>query len=263
MNCSFPRSWFLTVVAVLLFAATSLAQTTTITVTAPAPDGAYVGNVYVDPYTGTIGNSTTSVPVICDDWSNNTYLQESWTANVNTIAPLTGTPMYATGTASANQTLYTELAWLGSQLLANSNNPTLQAEYSFAIWQLTYPSYPGTNPDSQTPFAYLSSLGTTDNANNILAAAQMYLCEATGSAGGPACAGYTSSAANYNAAGWEVLTPTGTSCTSAPSTCPTWPAQEFLVYTPEASTIVMLGVELLGILALAFFFRRRALQPVS
>jgi len=262
MTCSSPKHWFLTAVAVLLFATSSLAQTTTtITVTNPAPDGAYVGDVYVDPYTGTIGNSTTSVPVICDDWSNNTYLQESWTSTVNTISPLTGTPLYATGTASANQTLYNELVWLGTQLLANSSNPTLQAEISFAIWQLTYPSYPGTNPDSQNPFAYLTSLGTS--ASQILAGAQNYLCEAAGSAGGSACTGYTSQGANFNAAGWEVLTPTGTTCTSAPNTCPTWPAQEFLVYTPEASTMVMLGAGVLGLLAMAFFFRRKALQPAA
>src|SRR5690348_17547289 len=55
--------------AVSLFGTVASADTT-ITLTGVG-DQATVGNVYVDPYTATIGTAT-NVPVICDDWSNNT-----------------------------------------------------------------------------------------------------------------------------------------------------------------------------------------------
>ena len=259
MNGLFRKYWYLTVVAVLFFASASFAQTTTtMDLTSPG-NGTTLGNVYVDPYTATVGG-VANTTVICDDWSNNSYLNESWTANVNTISSLggklTNAPMFGN-----NQPLYNELAWLGSQLLANyAAKPTLaqqaaQTEISFAIWELTY-GVNGTTKDSTAPAAYLSEYlsGGTSNAEYI--AAQTYLCEATGG-----CQGYAGEA-GYNASGWEILTPNSSDpiCNGGP--CPSSPAQEFLLYTPESSATILFGADMLGLLGLAIVFRRRLLRPI-
>ncbi len=271
MNSSFRKYWILTAVAVFLFASASFAQSTTSVVfTSSAPgNGTTFGGYYMDPYTATVGG-VANTTMICDDWSDNTYLGESWTAyqiNASTVGNSSlGTPMFGN-----NQNLYNELAWLGSQMLANySLAPTTaqqqtETEISFAIWALTWGAN-GTTAETPAPLPYLcsnlggsfsggnnSDTGTCSGltpgsvAANEWAQALSYLSTAEGSE------------SNYSAAGWEILTPkSGTSNPSGDGT-----PQEFLVYTPEASTIVMLGADLLGLLALAFFFRRRIVQPVS
>ena len=60
----------------------ALADSVQMTLTAPPSGGVLWNNqVYVDPYTATI-NGVQSVPVICDDFTDDTYSWESWTANV-------------------------------------------------------------------------------------------------------------------------------------------------------------------------------------
>ena len=45
--------------------------------------------VYVGPYTATVNGSSTQI--ICDDFSDESYVGESWTANVTTLSNLNGT----------------------------------------------------------------------------------------------------------------------------------------------------------------------------
>lgn len=212
--------------AVSLFGTVASADTT-MTLTGVG-DQATVGNVYVDPYTATIG-TTTNVLVICDDWSNNTYQGEQWKATVmsaSTVSnPALGMPMFGN-----NQTLYNEIAYLASNIWANPTDKTTQIEYSFAIWELTYGAN-GTYKDPTDPAAYLSQYGSTyvSAVNNILST--------------------IGSEANYNSAGWIVLNPeVGTSNPSSDGT-----PQEFLTYvnTPEPSTILMLAFGLGGLLLLS------------
>jgi hypothetical protein len=201
-------------------------------------DGATLGDVYVDPYTATVGGAT-NVSVICDDWSNNTYLNESWSATSlsATSVGTSGTPMFGN-----NQTLYNEVTYLASGLMANSTNPTDQTEYSFAIWALTYGAN-GTVEESPAPLAYLAEYGSSSEYQATL----VLICEAEG--GYCAANGLTySGEGNYNSAGWEILTPVpGTSNPSADGT-----PQEFLTYvsTPEPSTILMLVFGIGGLLLL-------------
>jgi len=248
MHNQLQRQWYLTAAAVLVFASASFAQATTSMSLTGVGNGATVGDVYVDPYTGTVGG-VAGTSVICDDWSNNSYVGESWTANVINAAAVasSGTPMFGD-----NQALYNELAWLGSKLLASPTNPTLQAEISFAMWALTYGAN-GTSTDSTSPLTYLSEYGTSAE----LAAAQNYLCEAAG-ATITGCTG--TGEGNYNAAGWEILTPAGQgTCNGSPCGTP----QEFLVYTPESPTAILLGADLLGLATLIFLFRRRMARAES
>jgi len=237
MSSLLRKYWFLTVISLLFFASASLAQTT-LTLTGVG-DGATVGNIYVDPYQGTIGTSSTPASVICDDWADNSYPNTTWNVNVEKIAPtLTGSPLFGN-----NQALYNEAAFLSSLLLATATNTTKQAEISFALWQLTYSSYPYKSAESTTPFAYLAS----NSSSAIYNGAQTYLCEATGG-----CQGYAGEA-SYNASGWEILTPTPGG---------TGESQEFLVYTPESSATILFGADMLGLLGLAIVFRRRLLRPI-
>jgi len=259
MNSLFRKHWFLTAVVVLVFASASFAQTTSVYLSGVG-DGATVWNggsgVYVDPYTATVGG-VQGLSVICDDWANNTYQNESWTANVTTVSSLGSStvPMWAASSTFTQAQLYDALAYLGSQLLANPQNATNQVEVSFAIWELTYSagitnSVPKTDTSNPTTFLAGSSYSGLQSAiTNLIGTA----LATAGSAGN-----------GFNAQGWEILTPvTNDPITCSGGPCPVTPPQEFLVYTPEASTIVMLGADLLGILALAFFFRRRTLQPLS
>jgi len=247
MNGLFRKYGYFTIVAILAFVSASFAQTTTsMTLNTPG-NGTTLGDVYVDPYTATVGG-VSGTTVICDDWSNNSYLGESWTAyqiNAATVSnPSLGTPMWGN-----NQSVYNELAYLGSQLLSiyNPTNPTAaqrieQTELSFAIWQLTWNSATGENPQ---PLSYLSSvLGGTTSPEYQQTLADIQAAQNN---------------SNYSAAGWEILTPEAGTSNPAGDGLP----QEFLVYTPESSTMVLFGADMIGLLALAFFFRRRVLQPIS
>lgn len=218
--------------AVSLFG-TAASADTTMTLTGVG-DQATVGNVYVDPYTATIAGIK-SVPVICDDWSNNTYQGEQWKATVMSAStvgnPALGTPMFGN-----NQTLYNEIAYLASNIWANPTDKTIQTEYSFALWELTYGAN-GTYKDPTDPLAYLAANLSGGTANAEYAATVAALNQAK------------TYEANYNSAGWIVLNPEpGTSIPSSDGT-----PQEFLTYvnTPEPSTILMLAFGLGGLLLLS------------
>jgi len=197
MNKLLRKYWFLTGVSLLFFASASLAQTTTQITLTGVGDGATLGDVYVDPYTATVGG-VTNTPVICDDWSDNTYLPETWTANVNTISTVyTGTsPLFAyskTGNPNGTKTpgtLYAEAAYLAS-LLLNNTNSTQQGEISFALWELTYPYAP--NPESTSPSQYLANMSSS-LPSGFLNQVSYYLGQAAGET-------------NFNTSGWEILTP--------------------------------------------------------
>jgi len=249
MGSMFRRSLFLTVVSILFLASASLAQTVGMELTGVG-DGANYGGVYVDPYTATVGN-TTNVPIICDDWSDEVTMYETWNATVQNASSLTSTPSPLFGD---NPTLYKEAAWLGSQILtaygANPANTNAQIEYSYALWQLTYCSVSGndcTANSNTDPFYKLAGSTYLNTAEADLATA------ISSSGGGPN--------SSFNDAGWQILTPSPTGQGEA---------QEFLTYNygfpvtaPESSPGVLLGADMLGLLGLVFLFRRRLFRPVQ
>jgi len=236
--------WVLTAAAVLLFASASFAQ---VSMQLTGVNGASAGNVYTDPYYGTINGVSTSI--LCDDYGDESYLGETWKANVTSVAQVLTSPnsvKWNAGSAAATQTLYDELAWLALQLLSATPGQQ-QEDYSFAMWQLacsvaTTVNVGGTcsNPES--------TLDAADQkiVNNDISAAENQH--------------YTSGEfANVN-----IYTPISNSqgmCGTS-TKCENTPPQEFIV-VPESSTIVMLGADLLALLALGFFFRRRGLLAAS
>jgi len=271
MNSLFRRYSLLATAAVLVFASATFAQTTQLTLTGVG-DGAVVNSstygfgVYVDPYTATVGG-VAGTAVICDDWSDNTYFNESWTANVISLASLnagtnTSAPMFGANPGTApNPTvnavsqvqLYDELAWLGTQLLGNPNNYANQVATSFALWELTY-NAAGSKMEKPSPYDFLTNSntpGSQASVQNLLN--QAYLAVTT---------------QNFTGDGqWSILTPI-TGNPSDPITCnggscPSTPPQEFLVHTPESSAVILFSADMIGLLALAFVFRRRLLSPLS
>jgi len=251
MSSHLKKYGYLTAVAVLAFASASFAGTTSMDLTGTG-DNATVWDggmgAYVDPYTATVGG-VANTSVICDDWSNNSYVNETWTATVTTVSSLASGPSSAV-MFGANSTLgltqdqlYLEAAWLGTQLLANPTNYANQVAVSFALWELTY-NAAGSATETPTPTAFLagsseSSYQTT--VNTLLANAKSAV------AGG------------YSGIGWEILTPVAGSSNPSSDGTP----QEFLVRTPESSAVVMFSADMLGLLALAFVFRKRLVMPVQ
>ncbi|MFZ0760885.1 MAG: hypothetical protein WAM69_13130 [Candidatus Sulfotelmatobacter sp.] len=76
--------------------------------------------------------------MICDDFNDNVYAGESWTASAINAASLTSSNLSQTlfGTAIGLQG-YTELAYLVNQMFTTNPNSATQAAFSEAIWALT------------------------------------------------------------------------------------------------------------------------------
>src|SRR5258708_38726044 len=121
MNTRQP--WRLSAIA-LLFAPAMFAATVSMTLTSAG--GNISNGVYVNPYTASINGVSTTV--ICDDYVDDSYVGESWTADVHTLSDLTNTRWGPQATQ-----LYNEAAWLSIQLLA-SNDASTRAAISFPIW---------------------------------------------------------------------------------------------------------------------------------
>jgi hypothetical protein len=188
-----------------------------------------LGGVYVGPYYATI-NGQANVPIICDDFVDDSYVGETWKANVTTVASNAPTMMsQRLGLNSSTQsTDYAEAAYLAQQLLGGATCPPgtgscASSDYSgdiqFAIWEIFDPSL---NLNSLLP--------TADSKN-----ASAWLTYASSL--------HLSSAADT---GVLVYSPQGGG-----------PPQEFLGM-PEPSAPLTWAIDLAGICGLVFFVRRRS-----
>jgi len=82
----------------------------------------------IGPYGGTLNGSAASF--YCIDFNHDIVGNTGWTANVTSLA------ISGTGTRLDNPTIYTEMAWMITQMMGTSDQ-TLQAEYQWAIWSLS------------------------------------------------------------------------------------------------------------------------------
>jgi hypothetical protein len=207
-------------------------------------------NVYVGPYTAYINGSLTPTSVICDDFKDDSYIPEYWTADIFSganITPATNTRMaqvvngqFAPGipaiTGTALVQAYNEVGYLAIQLLSAPDAITA-GEIHFALWNVFDP------------------------------AALKYLNDYYGAGNGY----YTAALADYNQAltfkdnpnyisQFTIYSPDtnySITCSPAGAACPTKPPQEFLVRTPEAPFLALLGVDLSGIGALIYLVGRK------
>jgi hypothetical protein len=118
--------------------------------------------VYVGPYNATVNGKSTQI--ICDDFVDDSYVGESWTANVTTLSNLNGTKWGGMANATA---LYDEAAWLATQMLSPkySGNATQVGYLAYALWAVFQPnavkSWLGANSAAwQAVQGWLNSAGT-------------------------------------------------------------------------------------------------------
>lgn len=154
------------------------ARAGTFTLTGPGSNGTVKENngtgVYVGPYVATV-DGVANVQVICDDFADETYINEGWTTNSTTFNS-TGlssatNEYYSSGSNGGSLTqlqAYEQVAWLSEQLTNPSNTTATDAAIQLAIWQIFDSSTLGNFS------TYESSDVTAANNWLALAAAQTY-----------------------------------------------------------------------------------------
>lgn len=254
--------WLGVLAGVLSFAPSGHAQSTvTMTLTTPAgydpnfPNDAFAG-VYVNPYVATItptgGTPYYAIPVICDDFADDTYLNETWGATVlnpTVLSELQQARMYTqiSGTAADKLVAYERVAWLCEQLVTY-NNPAvagaaLQRAYiSFAIWSV----FDKTGVDAWAT-SHSDLAGALAVSAGTVGSIKWWLAQATANAQASDLAQIT------------IYSPSlDTSTYVCPTGCPNKPAQEFIVVkAADAPPLETLGLNLFGLGALILVARKR------
>ena len=140
------KSVFLSVAATLFFVPSVLGQNTNMSFNGGYQgsnwtyNGETVGTGFYDgSINGTqVGPGQSSPGMICDDFKDNIYSGETWTANAINAASLTSSNIGQTLFGAAiGVTGYQEVAYLVYQMFTTSPNAATQAAYSEAIWALT------------------------------------------------------------------------------------------------------------------------------
>jgi hypothetical protein len=238
-------------------------QTTT-SFTLTNVSGPSLGGVYTSPYIAAIGNPAVTTTVICDDFLDDTYFNESWTAFVTNLSQLdspatpnttvlwgqSGSVATATYDTSGNSIAtslsqadaYITAALLAEELLPLSPSSQAAQDLSFAMWGLFDP-------------AALNSLSGADLTN-----AQKYITNAVSQASLYTLADFS----NVTIYTYDPPPPGGTGVTPTcgiNTPCPgPPPPQEFIaVSMAEPSSYGTLAVYTFGGAFLLFLGRRRIL----
>jgi len=198
------------------------------------PGNNTMDGVYVGPYYASI-NGGVSTAVICDDFGDESYIPETWTADVFTPPNYTTTrdAQKWAGLTVAQQKGFTVaedynmVGWLASEMLGNLSNPTTVGELHFALWAVFDPA--------AIPFLDSAS-------QNWLSQAASYKDNSS----------YISDFTIYSPDTNYPISVGGTAISASN------PPQEFLVHTPEPPALAFLGLDLSGLAGLVFLLRRRA-----
>lgn len=231
----------------------------------PPNTGYTEGGVYTSPYN--ISVNGTPMQLICDDFTTDISIGESWGTTATTIttidsatvaglkfdsAPYNANILGGTGDVVQD---YAVAAVLAGELLSLPNTDTADAgALSFALWDVFDSTLLGSTYGSMS-----DPYGTITNPQ--WTAAMNYLTNAIGAVDGQ----MTGGSANLNpilglqSGGSVNLSSLGISSLTAYTPTPNaGVAQEFLtVTTPEASMPVLMAVDLLGFMVLVGFLRKR------
>jgi hypothetical protein len=138
-------------VVVLCLSASAFGQNSTVYFTG-ITTGQSFGGGYSDPYAGTVSVNGSTLDnnglIVCDDFYDEIYIPETWTANAVQASSLTtanigntlfGDPSTIHGNSVGGIGLggYAALASLVQQLLAAAPNSQAQVDLSSAIWYIT------------------------------------------------------------------------------------------------------------------------------
>ena len=126
----------LAVLAAICLAASAIAQTS-VTLTGPPPGYVYDG-IYMSPYYATVGSST-NVPVICDDFGDNSWPNSTWNATTTSFSSITSSTT-SWGIAGANTSFYGAVGYLVGQILSAPSGSLQQIVDSFELWAIFDPS---------------------------------------------------------------------------------------------------------------------------
>lgn len=275
-----PKIGFLGIGSFILATGTLAAQTTFNLV---AVQGASLGGVYTSPYYATVGSSSSEIPVICDDFVDNSFVPETWTAYVTSLSDVTGStvpaapaspygpvlsgaaspPQFAGGwvgnTGLSQEQAYTVVSYLAVEILDQSPGSTAAQDLSFAMWALFDPAVfiDQTNGSVSTPCTLPNGEGCLDATD--LSAAETDLSNAL-----TAVNSLHLTTANFDAIeGVDSVTiytydPNGGAPSCGGSTCLTSPPQEFIAVTvAEPPSPALLGFDLLAVAGLFLIARRR------
>jgi hypothetical protein len=219
----------------LFLACTAHADGTQVNMLFQGVNGAQDGQYYVSPYYGTMNGAP--VTLFCDDVNNEVTWGQTWTANVTSLASTSFlNTRYGNGTINANlgstqpQVLYEEAAWLVTQF---ASHPGDYVSLQHALWNLMSPK----NPNAGT----LSSVGS----DGISASQWLAWAEADYGQIIPDLANFEIVTNIPESAGC----PPGTTCLAYSGQ-----VQEFIVQTPEPSSLALL---VSGMLALMLLVIRR------
>lgn len=128
------------------------------------------GGIYTYPYLFTITNSqnvqVAGVPLMCDTFTNEVSVGESWTANVSSITSGGGYFAGQTIKGNTSQTLYDAAGLIYLGILNGSIDPTLG---NWVVWDLFDPGTNGSNPFASTVGALETAAIADAQAGNISA----------------------------------------------------------------------------------------------
>jgi hypothetical protein len=237
------RKLCLVALSAVCFATVARAETVNMQLTGVG-NGYVMAGVYTSPYTGTINGGQPPISIICDDFVDDTFFNESWMATHTTVAAL-GPTRFDTGGGSMQKQDYDAAAALAIQLLSQTDQ-TIIGYYSYAIWDIFSDASVKNwlmNHGTQTMYDQAHTLATNALSGNY----------SSGQFGGVSFANV------------DIYTPIAGTATGCPGgTCPSNSPQEFLVVrAPEASSLAVLGVDLLMLLGVVVLFRRRTAQAAK
>ncbi|MGH9470220.1 MAG: hypothetical protein ACRD1N_07755 [Terriglobia bacterium] len=192
-----------------------------------------MGGVYVGPYNFTLSanGQNSSAGLICDDANDDVHPPgEYWNAATESYSNLPSSldgALFPKGNVNApNVVGYEEVGYLAEQMLANLSNTTEVGELQWAIWDIFDAGTCGTGISNCDPFGSLTS--TQLNAVNS------YL------------SGAASNYASGNYSNLVIYTPVAGSQVPRGDGLP----QEYIGTAAEPSTVVLLGLVLIGALGL-------------
>jgi hypothetical protein len=209
-----------------------------------------LGGVYTDPYQISAGGDT-SILGFCDDFTDNVYPPQYWTAlatNLSEIPTNPTTVFFGDGIIDGNHytqlTRYIAAAIIATDSLVHLADVTRANDDSYALWAVFYPVL--------LTDAYQASCTEGCFGGSDLVAARAELQSAL-----TAATGYVSGAAYEAATGTDVMVYSATTDGSTPSSAPNRPQEFITVRMAEAPSPALLAMDFSAVAGLALFFRRR------
>ncbi len=247
----------------LVCCGTGLLAQDTLVLLNPPNNGDSAGGVYTSPYN--ISVNGTPMQLICDDFTTDISVGESWPASANTFTYLDSSNVTAlkfgnagdepngTNLLSSNTVEdYGIAAVLAAELMSTPGLSSDQiAGYSFAIWDVFDNGLVGSSSCGNDPYGSLTSAQCTD-ASNDLTAAENVVTAALNASGNDTLYLNQLSVNGSPISSFTVYTPV----------VPPGPnAQEFLqVRMDEPSFPAVLAFDLLGVLGLVACLRLRIIR---